>query len=140
MPGRTWWRFVVELLETLFGNLLKSPLKLRNQVADSFFYDVDALDLAEREMLSPLVDLKGTIIVVSPRDACYVMKVAEATREVAMREASFAGGDHGGEFPSGSGPRKDQEPRLSRRTVWHLLVDGRSPLPRQVPRQGARGF
>ena len=57
----------MELLETLFGNLLKSPLKLRNQVADSFFYDVDALDLAEREMLSPHVDLKGTIIVVSPR-------------------------------------------------------------------------
>jgi hypothetical protein len=57
----------VELLETLFGNLLKSPLKLRNQAADSFFYDVDALDLAEREMLSPLTDLKGTIIVVSPR-------------------------------------------------------------------------
>jgi hypothetical protein len=57
----------VELLESLFGNLLKSPLSLRNQAADSFFYDVESLEPAEREMLSPLVDVKGTIIVVSPR-------------------------------------------------------------------------
>jgi hypothetical protein len=57
----------VEPLNTLFGSVFASPLEMRNQAADSFFYDVDALDRAEREMLSPSVNLKGTILVVSPR-------------------------------------------------------------------------
>jgi len=57
----------VDFLGTLFGNMVTSPLELRNQAADSFFYDIDALDPAEREMLSPYANLKGTIIVVSPR-------------------------------------------------------------------------
>ncbi len=57
----------MELLDTLLGTLVKYPLKCRNQAADSFFYDVESLEPAEREMLSPLVDLKGTIVVVSPR-------------------------------------------------------------------------
>lgn len=56
-------------LESQVGNLLTYPIKLRNQAADSFFYDVEALDLSERELLSPLVDLKGTIIVVPPGKA-----------------------------------------------------------------------
>jgi hypothetical protein len=55
--------------------LFKYPIKLRNQVADSFFYDVGALDPAEKDMLSPLVDLKGSIIVVSPRNAARKDKI-----------------------------------------------------------------
>jgi hypothetical protein len=57
----------VELLDALFGSPLTTPLKVRNQAVDSYFYDVDALDPAERAMLSPLVDLKGAVLVVPPR-------------------------------------------------------------------------
>ena len=57
----------MEILGTLFGSLLTYPIRMRNQAADCFFYDVEALTLAEREALSPLVDMKGTIIVVPPR-------------------------------------------------------------------------
>jgi hypothetical protein len=57
----------MELLDNLLSNLVKYPLKVRNQVADTYFYDVNALSRQEQEMLSPLVDLKGSIIVVPPR-------------------------------------------------------------------------
>src|SRR5947209_4564140 len=67
MHGQARRRLIVEILGTLFGSMLSYPIKLRNQAADSFFYDVDALTLAEREGLSPLVDMKGTIVVVPPR-------------------------------------------------------------------------
>jgi hypothetical protein len=57
----------VELLDVLFRSLLTTPLKVRNQAIDSYFYDVDALNPAERALLSPLVDLKGAVLVVPPR-------------------------------------------------------------------------
>jgi hypothetical protein len=57
----------MELLDAQIGNLLKFPIKQRNQVVDSVFYDVGALTPIEQARLSPLVDLEGTIIVVSPR-------------------------------------------------------------------------
>jgi hypothetical protein len=47
--------------------LFAYPIPLVNQAADLLFYDVGALDPFEWEMLPPFVDLKGTIIVVSPR-------------------------------------------------------------------------
>jgi len=59
----------MELMDSQFGNLFKFPFELRNQAVDLFFYDVGALTPPEWEMLSPLVDLKGTIVVVSPRTA-----------------------------------------------------------------------
>jgi hypothetical protein len=51
------------------------PIKLANQAADVLFYDVGNLDPCEWERLSPLADLKGTIIVVSPRAARRADKV-----------------------------------------------------------------
>jgi len=59
----------MELLDSPIGSLFKFPFELRNQAVDLFFYDVGALTPPEWEMLSPLVDLKGTIVVVSPRTA-----------------------------------------------------------------------
>jgi hypothetical protein len=57
----------MESLEVQIENLFKAPLKQRNQLIDALFYDVSALDADEQAALSPLVDLKGTIIVVPPR-------------------------------------------------------------------------
>ena len=59
----------MDWLDAEILNLFKFPLKERNQLIDLLFYDVGALTSAERSMLSPLVDLKGTIVVVSPRAA-----------------------------------------------------------------------
>src|SRR5689334_8007850 len=57
----------LDLLDDQFTDLLLYPIKLANQAADVFFYDVGNLEPCEWERLSPLADLKGTIIVVSPR-------------------------------------------------------------------------
>jgi len=65
----------MDSLVTQLGNLFEFPIKLRNEAADAFFYDVDALEPAERELLSPLIDLKGTIIVVSPRKVARPDKI-----------------------------------------------------------------
>jgi len=65
----------VELLDTQLGSLFKFPFELRSQAVDLFFYDVGALTPPEWVMLSPLVDLKGTIVVVSPRTADRVDKI-----------------------------------------------------------------
>jgi hypothetical protein len=59
----------VELLDNQFTNLWLYPIKLGNQAADRFFYDVGNLEPSEWERLSPLAELKGTIIVVSPHSA-----------------------------------------------------------------------
>jgi hypothetical protein len=59
----------VEVLDNPFTDLLLYPIKVANQAADVLFYDVGNLELSEWERLSPLADLKGTIIVVSPRAA-----------------------------------------------------------------------
>lgn len=42
------------------------PIQARNQVADSFFYDVDALTPEEKAGFSRLIDREGTMIVVPP--------------------------------------------------------------------------
>lgn len=47
--------------------LLEYPVKQRNVLLDSMFYDVGALAADEQASLSPLVDREGTIIVVPPR-------------------------------------------------------------------------
>jgi hypothetical protein len=65
----------VELLDNQLINLWLYPIKLGNQVADLLFYDVGNLEPSEWERLSPLADLKGTIIVVSPRSARRADKV-----------------------------------------------------------------
>jgi hypothetical protein len=59
----------MDRLDAEILNLFQFPLKERNQLIDLLFYDVGALTPAERSMLSPLVDLKGTIVVVSPQGA-----------------------------------------------------------------------
>ena len=59
----------VELLDNQFTNFLLYPILMANQAADLFFYDVGNLEAPEWKTLSPLADLKGTIIVVSPRTA-----------------------------------------------------------------------
>jgi len=59
----------MELLESRILNLFKSPIKARNEVIDALFYDVGSLSLDEKKGLSPLSDLKGTVIVVPPRAA-----------------------------------------------------------------------
>jgi hypothetical protein len=56
-----------ELLDNQFTDLLLFPVKVANQAADVLFYDVGNLEPSEWERLSPLADLKGTIIAVSPR-------------------------------------------------------------------------
>ncbi len=56
-------------LDNPFTDLWLYPIKLANQAADWLFYDVGNLDPSEWARLSPLADLKGTIIVVSPRSA-----------------------------------------------------------------------
>jgi hypothetical protein len=45
------------------------PIKLGSQAVDRFFYDVGNLEPVELQRLSPLAELKGTVIVVSPRSA-----------------------------------------------------------------------
>ncbi len=65
----------MELLESPFGSLFKFPFELRNRAVDLFFYDVGALTSPEWEMLTPLVDLKGTIVVVSPRRTVRADKI-----------------------------------------------------------------
>src|SRR5690242_7794266 len=57
----------MDLLDALTLKLLRFPLQERNQAIDVVFYDVGALTAAERGGLSPLLDLKGTILVVPPR-------------------------------------------------------------------------
>ena len=59
----------MDLLDNQFLNLWLYPIKLGNQVADLLFYDVGNLEPSEWERLSPLADLKGTIVVISPRSA-----------------------------------------------------------------------
>jgi hypothetical protein len=59
----------VELLDNQLTNLWLYLIKLVNQAADRFFYDVGNLEPSEWESLSPLAELKGTILVVSPRAA-----------------------------------------------------------------------
>src|SRR5262249_32850667 len=59
----------MELLDNQLTNLWLYPIKLGNQAADLFFYDVGNLEPSEWERLSPLAELKGTIIVASPRSA-----------------------------------------------------------------------
>jgi hypothetical protein len=59
----------MELLETRLLNLLESPIKARNEVIDALFYDVGSLTVDEKKGLSPLSDLKGTVLVVPPRAA-----------------------------------------------------------------------
>jgi hypothetical protein len=59
----------MELLETQILNLFTSPIKARNEVIDALFYHVGAPSPDEKTGLSPLSDLKGTVIVVSPRAA-----------------------------------------------------------------------
>src|SRR5258708_1746813 len=58
------WRLTMELLETQILNLFKSPIKARNEVIDALSYDVGSFSLDEKTGLSPLSDLKGTVIVV----------------------------------------------------------------------------
>jgi hypothetical protein len=59
----------MDTLEAQVFNLFKLPIKERNQLIDVAFYDVDALTPEEKAGLSPLIDLKGTIVVVPPRAA-----------------------------------------------------------------------
>ena len=57
----------MELLNTQFGNLFQLPLKAVNWGADTYFYDVFSLKFPDEwRAVTPLSDLKGTIIVVSP--------------------------------------------------------------------------
>jgi len=53
-------------MESGLLDLLKVPLKARNQVVDALFYDVSLLTPQDYAALSPLSDRKGAIIVVSP--------------------------------------------------------------------------
>jgi hypothetical protein len=65
----------VGLLDNQFTDLWLYPIKMANQAADLLFHDVGNLQPSEWERLSPLADLKGTIIVVSPRTASREDKV-----------------------------------------------------------------
>lgn len=57
----------MDLMESDILHFAKLPLKARNQVVDSLFYDVTLLTPEDYESLSPLHDRKGAIIVVSPK-------------------------------------------------------------------------
>jgi hypothetical protein len=59
----------MDTLEAQVLNLFKLPIEERNQLIDVAFYDTEALTPQERAGLSPLIDLKGTILVVPPRAA-----------------------------------------------------------------------
>lgn len=54
---------------TVATQTLLTPVRGRNSLLDTWFYDVGALTPQELSTLSPLVDREGTIIVVSPTDA-----------------------------------------------------------------------
>ena len=121
----------MEPLDTLFGNLLKYPINLRNQVADSFFYDVDALDPAEREALSPLVNLKGTIIVASPWETGggirhyksalgFMLEEGNRIELIAVAARGQLGSRHGR-----PGPRRRRSLQAGRRRDRHRLRSGR---------------
>jgi len=56
----------MDLMESNAVNVLKLPFKARNQVLDAFFYDVPGLGAEELASLSPWVDRKGSLLVVSP--------------------------------------------------------------------------
>jgi hypothetical protein len=59
----------MDRLESDLLNVFKLPLKVRNQAVDAVFYNIGALSVPEMASLSPWVDRKGAIIVVSPGDA-----------------------------------------------------------------------
>lgn len=54
-------------LDAHVTNLARFPIKQRNILIDSMFYDTGSLDADDQAKLNPLVDREGSIIVVSPR-------------------------------------------------------------------------
>jgi hypothetical protein len=82
----------MDILDAQVFNLFKLPIKERNQVIDAAFYDVGALAPDERAKLSPLVDLKGTIIVVSPQAAGRPIRHYTNALRFMLKEGDGIGG------------------------------------------------
>jgi hypothetical protein len=82
----------MDVLDAQVCNLFKLPIKERNQVIDAAFYDFGVLTPDERAKLSPLVDLKGTIIVVSPRAAGRSIRHYTNALRFMLKEGDDIGG------------------------------------------------
>jgi hypothetical protein len=81
----------MDWMDSQLENLFRFPLKQRNQVIDSFFYDVSTLTADEKARLSPLVDLKGTVIVVSPRKSNREIRHYKNALRFMLKEGNTVG-------------------------------------------------
>jgi hypothetical protein len=81
----------MDFMDSQLESFLRFPLKERNQAIDALFYDVGALTPDERARLSPLVDLKGTVIVVSPRVANREIRHYKNALRFMMKEGNQVG-------------------------------------------------
>lgn len=81
----------MDLMDSQLENFLRFPLKQRNQAVDSLFYDIAALTTDEQARLSPMIDLKGTVIVVSPRAANKEIRHYKNALRFMMKEGNKVG-------------------------------------------------
>jgi hypothetical protein len=81
----------MDTLEAQVLNLFKLPIEERNQLIDVAFDDTEALTPRERAGLSPLIDLKGTIVVVPPRGAGRAIRPYPNALRFMLKEGNTVG-------------------------------------------------